>query len=74
MDSQTKLKIASWNLCLRLQHKKDYVKRLLNDNNIEILNLQETEIPADISSKVLEIQLIFLALDHDTLPKQETSK
>ena len=55
MEVKTKLKIASWNLCLGLQHKKDYVKKLLNDNNIEILNLQETEIPADISTKTLEI-------------------
>ena len=55
MEGKTKLKIASWNLCLGLQHKKDYVKKLLNDNNIEILNLQETEIPADISTKTLEI-------------------
>ena len=37
-------KIATLNLCLGLKNKKDVVKRLLVDNNIDICCLQETEI------------------------------
>ena len=52
---ENNIKIATWNLCLGLQHKKDYVKSLLEEYNIAILNLQETEIPPGLNSKILEI-------------------
>ena len=39
------MKIATLNLCLGLKNKKDAVKKLIVDNEIEILCLQETEIP-----------------------------
>ena len=47
--------MATWNLCLGLQHKKDYIKRLLNENEIDVLNLQETEIPGEMNTKILDI-------------------
>ena len=55
MEEHNNIKIATWNLCLGLKHKKDYVRILLEDNNIAILNLQETEIPGDMSSQLLSI-------------------
>ena len=47
--------IGSWNLCLGLFHKKDYVRTLLSTNKIDILNLQETEIPFSVSTSILGI-------------------
>ena len=46
-------KIASLNLCLGLKNKKDVVKRLIKDNDIEILCLQETEIPVNFPINLL---------------------
>jgi exonuclease III len=50
------LKIATWNLCLGLFHKKDYVRKLLNENEIDILNLQETELETGLDLKNLHIR------------------
>ena len=50
------LNIATWNLCLGLFHKKDYVRNLLYENNIDVLNLQETELGPDIDLKNLNIK------------------
>ena len=50
------IKIATWNLCLGLFHKKDYVRSLLNENQIDVLNLQETEIAKDIDLTNLQIK------------------
>ena len=49
------LKIASWNTCLGLFHKKDYVRDLLRENEIDILALQETEINEDLDLNNLKI-------------------
>ena len=38
------LKIATWNLCLGLFHKKDYVRTILHEHELDVLTLQETEI------------------------------
>ena len=43
-------------MCLGLLHKKDYVRKLLEENDIAILNLQETEIPGDMNTRLLEIK------------------
>ena len=50
------MKIATWNLCLGLFHKKDYVRTLLNDNEIDVLALQETELSPDVDEKNLMIK------------------
>ena len=49
------VKIATLNLCLGLKMKKDMVKRILNEKNIDILAMQETEIDNDIDEKFLMI-------------------
>ena len=38
-----------------LFHKKDYVKAIMQKYNLDILNLQETEIKADLNEKTLLI-------------------
>ena len=50
------IKIATWNLCLGLFHKKDYVRAILHENEIDILTLQETEIPQKTNIENLNIK------------------
>ena len=46
-------RVASLNLCLGLRNKKDTVKNFIAENAIEILCLQETEIPVDYPIELL---------------------
>ena len=50
------LKIATWNLCLGLFHKKDYVRTQLHENNIDILTLQETDLSPELQLENLQIK------------------
>ena len=50
------MKIATWNACLGLFHKKDYVRQLLELNDIDILSLQETELDPNITPEILHIR------------------
>jgi exonuclease III len=50
------LKIATWNLCLGLFHKKDYVRKQLYKNNIDLLTLQETELSPELQLENLQIK------------------
>ena len=45
------IKIATLNLCLGLKNKKLLVKKLLEENDIDILCMQETEVRKDIDHK-----------------------
>ena len=45
--------IGSLNLCLGLRNKKEAVKKIIVDNKIDILCLQETEIPVDYTINLL---------------------
>ena len=47
------IKIATLNLCLGLKNKKEAVKRLVIENKIDILCIQETEIPFDYPCDLL---------------------
>ena len=47
------IKIATLNLCLGLKNKKEEVKRLVTSNNIDILCLQETDIPDNFPVEML---------------------
>ena len=47
------VKIATLNLCLGLKNKKEAVKRLIIENKIDILCVQETEIPFDYPCDLL---------------------
>ena len=44
MTSNLKFKIASWNLCLGLINKKDYVSEIMTRNKIDICCIQEAKI------------------------------
>ena len=51
----TVLKIATPNLCLGLKFKKDLVKNILLENDIDVLSMQETEIENDFDCDLLNI-------------------
>ena len=48
-----KMKIATLNLCLGLRNKKEAIKKLITENDIQILCLQVTEIPIDFPADLL---------------------
>ena len=60
------MKIATWNLCLGLFHKKEYVRSLLEENNIDILTLQETELANNIDPSVLQIKGYTFEIENNT--------
>ena len=47
------VKIATWNLCLGLVNKKDYVVSTMNKEKIDICIMQETEIRKDYDVRLL---------------------
>ena len=49
------LKIATLNVCLGLMNKLLHVDNILVENKIDILCLQEVEIPANVAVKNLSI-------------------
>ena len=50
------MKIGTWNLCLGLFHKKDIVREILQENNLDLLTLQEIELKPDIELNNLGIK------------------
>ena len=55
INLKTILKIATLNLCLGLKFKKDLIKNILLENEIDILLMQETEIEKDFDCELLNI-------------------
>ena len=47
------IKIATWNLCLGLLNKKEYVYQTLNYENIDLCLFQEAEIEKDLNVNLL---------------------
>ena len=47
------MKIATWNICLGLKNKKDYVYQVIKENNIDICLLQEVEIEKSYDENIL---------------------
>ena len=47
------MKIGTLNLCLGLRNKKEEVKQIIKENNIDILCIQETELDSDFPVEIL---------------------
>ena len=60
-------KIATLNLCLSLKNKKEEIKRIIGENNIDILCLQETEIERDYETENLKINDYRLEMENNSL-------
>ena len=50
---KTQLRIGTWNLCNGLAMKMDYVKAVIKEKIIDVLFLQETEIPNGYDTSLL---------------------
>ena len=61
------VKIASWNLCLGLKKKKDYVLNTLRQENIDICLLQEVDIPRDYPTNILSSKDYKLEVEKSTV-------
>ena len=64
------VKIATINLCLGLKNKKDLVKTALLENKIDILCMQETEIPPDFDEELIRIPGFVLELEVNAVKKR----
>ena len=54
--NKKRLSVGSWNLCNGLCNKVPIVSQLLYQSDLDILFLQETEIPCHYDEKLLSIQ------------------
>ena len=61
------VKIASWNLCLGLKKKKEYVLNTLRQENIDICLLQEVDIPRDYPTNILSSKDYKLEVEKSTV-------
>ena len=50
------IRIATWNLCLGMFQKRDYIRDLLFRKKIDVLNMQEVELNPDTDPKYLSIK------------------
>ena len=53
MEDKTKIKMATWNLCLGLTNKKTYVTEMIKMNEIDICCKQEVDIEASYKQNLL---------------------
>ena len=61
------INIATINLCLGLKNKKLLLKQMLEDNLIDVLCMQETEILKDIDHNELKISDYNLELENNSI-------
>ena len=47
------IKVATWNICLGLKNKKDYIYEVINRKNIDICLLQEVIIESNFDTRLL---------------------
>ena len=47
------IKLATWNVCLGMQHKKDYIIDTLRKEEIDVCMIQEAEISKDYPINLL---------------------
>ena len=48
-------RIGTWNVCNGLARKKDYVKRILDENDLDVLFIQEAEITKETPTSILMV-------------------
>ena len=65
------LKVASWNVCLGLSNKKDFVEYEIKKEKIDICCLQECEVPVNLDEKMLTFNDYNLELE-DNIYKKRT--
>ena len=67
---ENNLKIATWNLCLGLASKKDLVTKYLELHEISVCCMQETEIPNNYPTNMLNCNDFTLELENSDYKKR----
>ena len=62
----TDVKIASWNLCLGLRNKKEYVSNVINENKIDVCCLQEVDIEPNYPTNLLSFKGYSIEIENNT--------
>ena len=50
------LYICTWNLCLGLKNKKDYVSKIIKQHKLDIICLQETDVELNYPQNILSFK------------------
>ena len=61
------IELATWNICLGIKNKKDYVYNTLAELNIDICAIQEVEIAKDYPTELLANKNYILEVEHSTI-------
>ena len=61
------IKIATWNLCLGLTNKKDYVTEIIKEKKIDICCMQETDVKNGKDTNLLTFRGYNLYLEKNTI-------
>ena len=64
------LVIASWNVCLGMLHKKDFIAHEINKENIDICCLQECEVPNTVDESTLTFPGYKIELEDNDIKKR----
>ena len=64
------INIGTWNLCLGLTNKKDYIKRKLIENQLDILCVQECEVDPILDENILTIRNYKIELENNIYKKR----
>ena len=67
---ESKINIATWNLCLGLANKKDSVIEYLTSNNVHLCCLQETETPIGFPENILNCKGYNIELELNSVKKR----
>ena len=66
----SKLKLATWNLCLGLGSKKDLVKHYILENNIQVCCIQETELMVNLDVNLLTFPGYAIEVENNDVKKR----
>ena len=65
MKMEDKIKIATWNLCLGLSSKKDYVSQIILNEAIDVCCMQEVDLKKDINADLLSVKGYSLIVENN---------
>ena len=64
------MKVASWNVCLGLTHKKEIVEKLLKENLIDICCIQEADISPFCNPTTLSFNSYDIEVEQNDLKRR----
>ena len=65
-DYSNYLNLATWNLCLGLVNKKDYVSEMIKKKELDICCMQETDVPNSFDINLLKFSGYSIYLENNT--------